>query len=121
MRRLVILTLLLILPLQFTWAAVLGVHGHTGDTVALSGPHTHTHQHNPDGSAHYGHDASLGSDTEHGADNPTNHTHPVFTSLLAESGLVLTEALPGGPILHPPAAFLSYTPPFPDRPPHARA
>lgn len=121
MRRLVILTLMLILPLQFAWAAVLGIHGHAGDAPALSGPHTHPHHHGTEASADHAHDAASGSDAEHGTDEHPDHTHPVFTSLLAESGLSLSVSLPGGPILHPAAAFLSRTPPFPDRPPHAHA
>ena len=121
MRRLVILTLLFILPLQFAWAAVMGVHGHTGDAPALSGPHTHPHHHGPEAGADHAHDAASGSDAEPGADEHPDHTHPVFTSLLAEPGLALSVSLSGGPLLQPSAAFLARTPPFPDRPPHAHA
>ncbi|HQT00645.1 MAG: hypothetical protein B7Y26_00970 [Hydrogenophilales bacterium 16-64-46] len=121
MRRLVILTLLLILPLQFAWAAVLGIHGHTGNTQALSGPHMHPHHHGMEASADPAPDAASESDGEHGADEHPDHTHPVFTSLLAESGLPQTVSLPGGPILHLSAVFLSRIPPLPDRPPHAHA
>ena len=120
MRRFIVLIIMLIVPLQFAWAAAAGLHGHAGKDVATSGFHTHDHEHHE--SAHPDHDTSGNTNNQdHNEDGHHGHTHPVFTSILMESGVTLDIALSGGPILYPPAAFLSHTPPLLDRPPLARA
>ena len=120
MRRLITLIIMLIVPLQFAWAAAAGLHGHMGKDVAISGFHTHDHDHHEN--AHSGGDASGDKNNQdHNQDGHHGHTHPVFSSILMDPSLTLDIALTGGPILHPPAAFLSRTPPLLDRPPLALA
>jgi hypothetical protein len=120
MRRLITLIIMLIVPLQFAWAAAVGLHGHTGNDAAASGYHTHDHDHHKSG--HPDHADSGGtSNQEHSEDGHHGHYHPVFSSILMESSVTLDIALLGGPILHPPAAFFSRIPPLLDRPPLARA
>jgi len=120
MRRLIALIIMLIVPLQFAWAAAAGLHGHVGKDMASAGFHTHDHDHHE--SAHPDHDAAGDTNNQdHNEDGHHGHSHPVFSSILVESGLTLDIALSGGPLLHPPAAFFSRTPPLLDRPPLARA
>ncbi|OJZ17182.1 MAG: hypothetical protein BGP20_13380 [Thiobacillus sp. 63-78] len=120
MRRLIALIIMLIVPLQFAWAAAAGLHGYVGKDVTTSGFHTHDHDHHE--SADPDHDSSGGTNNQdHNEDGHHGHYHPVFSSILMESSLTLDIALSGGPILYPPAAFLSHTPPLLDRPPLARA
>lgn len=122
MRRLVALILMLILPLQFAWSAAANLHGHAGDNVAVLGVHVHDHGHHDAG--HADHDASLAGDSETGHNEDGHHGshyHPVFSSILMETGLSLGVSPPDGPPPHPLAAFLSHTPPLFDRPPLARA
>ncbi len=124
MRRLVALILLFIIPLQFAWSAVAGVHGHAGETAPALGVHLHSHDHDPaHGHSHPGHaDEGLsldgGPEAGHGEDgHHASHYHPVFSLILMEPGLTLGAAASGGPIRHEPAAFPSRTPPLLDRPP----
>ena len=120
MRRLIVLIIMFIVPLQFAWAAAAGLHGHVGKDMAPAGFHTHDHDHHE--SAHPDHDASGDTnDQDHNGDGHHAHYHPVFTPIPMESGVTLDIALSGGPILYPPVAFLSHTPPLLDRPPLARA
>ncbi len=126
MRRLIALVLMFIVPLQFAWSAAANLHGHAGDNVAVLGMHAHDHGDHDAG--HTDHDASLAGDTEgdtktgHNEDgHHGSHYHPVFSSILMETGLSLGVSPPDGPPPHPLAAFLSHTPPLFDRPPQARA
>ena len=122
MRRLIALLVMLIVPLQFAWAAAASVHGHIGENVAALGVHAHEHDHDqhahgqpaPDAAGDAGKLAK--EDGHHG-----NHCHPVFSSIIMESGLPLGPSLSGGPLPHPPEVFFSRTPPLLDRPPLARA
>jgi len=120
MRRLVVFLVMLIVPLQFAWAAAAGVHGHVGKDIAAAGFHTHDHEHHD--VAPHEHGGSGTSNTQdHNEDGHHGHAHPVFTPILTGTGFTLEIVLPGGPILHPPAAFASRTPPLLDRPPLAHA
>lgn len=118
MRRLIVLIVLLVVPLQFAWAAVLGLHGHVGhDSPTAS---YHTHGDGLPGDADHDRDAPAGSkNQDQGDEGHHGHVHPVFSSLLAEPGLPWVEAVRDGPIPQPPARFLSRTPPLLDRPPLA--
>jgi hypothetical protein len=123
MRRVIILVIMLIVPLQFAWSAVAGLHGHVGEDVAALGFHTHDDDHHdhhdqtrPDHTAAGNTDKDHSEDGHHGS-----HYHPVFSSILMASGLRLDFAARSGPIAQSPAAFLSHTPPLLDRPPLARA
>lgn len=119
MRRFITLIIMLIVPLQFAWSAAAGLQGHVAIDVAASGFHTHDHDH--DQSRHLDHDAFSDNknNQDHNEDGHHGHYHPVFSSILMESSLTLDIALSGGPILCPPTAFCSYTPPLLDRPPLA--
>ncbi len=123
MRRFIVLIIMLVVPLQFAWSAAAGLHGHTGDSQAHLGVHTHDHAHHHAHHAqgHPGHGASGDTDKDRNQDGHHDHYHPVFSAIITEPGLTLGSALPGGPILHSTAAFLSRTPPLLDRPPLARA
>lgn len=125
MRRLVALILLLIVPLQFAWSAVAGVHGHMGADIAAMGVHSHVHDHDEhQDSKHPDHDVSLTDnlDQGHGEDgHHASHYHPVFSSILMEHSLALSPGLASGPILFDPTVFLSRVPPPLDRPPLAFA
>ncbi|MBI4755697.1 MAG: hypothetical protein HY778_09845 [Betaproteobacteria bacterium] len=118
MRRFIALILMLIIPLQFAWSAAAGVHGHLGDNVSALGFHAHD---NHDGE-HPDHDATGDMDKGHNEDgHHGSHYHPVFSSMLMESGLGLNLPLPDGPPPHQLVVFFSRTPPPLDRPPLALA
>ncbi len=119
MRRFIVLIIMLIVPLQFTWSAAAELNGHTGGSQARLGAHTHEHNHHDNVYADHG--ASGESDKKHNQDGHHDHSHPVFTVILFEPSLTLDPTLLNGPILHSPAAYLSRTPPLLDRPPLARA
>lgn len=122
MHRLVALIIMLVVPLQFAWAAAVSVHGHVGHDVPLAGHHTHDHGH--PGDADHDHDApadSANHDQEQGDEGHHGHVHPVFSSLLAHGGLPWAEAAPEAPIRQPSTRFFSRTPPLLDRPPLASA
>ena len=121
MRRFVILIIMLIVPLQFAWSAAAGLHGRGVGDVATSGFHTHDHDHHESGHSVPDAAGDTNNNKDHNEDGHHGHYHPVFSSILMESGLTLDIALSGGPILHPLAAFFSRTPPLLDRPPLARA
>lgn len=119
MRRLIALVIMLVVPLQFAWAAAAGVHGHLGENLTALGMHSHSHDDH--GHAH-DHAASSDAGAQHGEDgHHGQHYHPVFSSLIREPGLTLGPCLAGGPCPHPPTVFFSRTPPLLDRPPLARA
>jgi hypothetical protein len=121
MRRFVALILMLVIPLQFAWAAALGVHGHAKQEVAAAGHHTHEHHHGDHGSTHHDHHSTCDAGNPDHEDGPHCHSHPVFSSLIAEPSLALAEAAPDDPVLSPPSGFLSRVPPLLDRPPLAHA
>lgn len=117
MRRFVALIIMLVVPLQFAWAAAASVHGHLGENVAALGVHVHDHDHHA-----HGHDHPVSGDTgtQHGEDgHHGHHCHPVFSSLIMEPSLSLGLCLAGGLLPHPPESFFSRTPPLLDRPPLA--
>lgn len=120
MRRAIAFVIMLIVPLQFAWAAAASLHGHAGEVTHTVGSHTHVHDHHENAHPDHGMPGERGA-PEHAEDGHHSHVHPVFFPILMVTGLALDIALPGGPILHPPATFLSRTPPLLDRPPLARA
>lgn len=125
MRRYIALILMLIVPLQFTWSAAAGLHGHVGKDVVVAG--FHVHDHHDVGQAT--HDATLSGeagnspmDTGHDDDgHHDGHCHHVLSLILPGTGLIPGQTQAGGPIPRPPAAFLTRTPPLLDRPPLAFA
>lgn len=120
MRRFIALIIMLVIPLQFAWAAAASLHGHLGENVATLGVHAHDHDHHEHGPSD--HDAAGDTGTHSSEDGQHgNHCHPVFSSLIMESGLPLGLCLSGGPLPHPPEVFYSRIPPLLDRPPLAHA
>ena len=120
MRRLIALIIMLIVPLQFAWAAAASLNGHLEEKVAPSGFHTHGHDHHAN--AHPDNGASVDTNTQdHKEDGHHDHCHHVFSSMLAEHCPTPDIAVSDGPILQAPETFLSRTPPIFDRPPLARA
>ena len=108
---------MLIVPLQFAWAAAAGLHGYVGEDAV--GAHVQ------DDGGHASHDlAALGNTDgeQHNEDgHHGNHCHHVFSFIFYQPGPVLGLELSGGPVQHAPAAFLSRIPPLLDRPPLASA
>jgi len=121
MRRFIALIIMLIVPLQFAWAAAAGLYGYVGEDAV--GAHVQDHDHHDGG--HASHDlAALGNTDgeQHNEDgHHGNHCHHVFSFIFYQPGPVLGLELSGGPVQHAPAAFLSRTPPLLDRPPLASA
>ncbi len=119
MRRFIALIIVLIIPLQSAWATALGFHGHVGAEAV--GMHEHDHHH----AGHDGHEPAMtaGADNDqHNADgHHGSHCHHVLSFIPHQPGLVIGLEQSGGPIHHPPAAFLSRIPPLFDRPPQVRA
>ncbi len=120
MRRLIALILLLIVPLQFSWSAALGVHGHSsGDVV---GAHAHDHDYH-DGD-HSDHDIAQTGDTDAGHNNDghhVSHCHHVFSVVFVASGLMPDQSQPDVAPAHPAARFISHIPLLQNPPPRARA
>lgn len=121
MRRLVVLIIMLVVPLQFAWSAALGVHGHPDDVPV--GMHLHDPDHHDTGHVqHAPPDASpLSGDTQGSDCHHVSHCHHVFSFILYQFTPPTGPDLKAGPILHAPDAFLSRIPPLLDRPPLARA
>jgi hypothetical protein len=122
MRRFIALIIMLVVPLQFAWAAAAGVYGHLGTEVV--GTHVHEHEHHH-GAGHFSHDlVQLGStdDAQHNEDgHHGSHCHHVFSFILHQADSLPCLQLSGGPVQYAPAAFFSRIPPLLDRPPLARA
>ena len=121
MRRLIALIIMLVVPLQFAWAAAAGLHGHVAmDTV---GAHVHDHDHHNAGHASPDLDALGSTDGEqHNEDgHHGSHCHHVFSFIFHQPGSLPGLELKGGPLQHASAAFLSRIPPLLDRPPLERA
>lgn len=118
MRRLLAILLLMIVPLQFAWSAVQGVHGHLGGNVAVAGFHAHDGDHahqDADPAATGGEHCSHNDDGHH-----DGHCHPAFSMILIEPQPALADLSRGGAPASPPAFFTSHTPPLFDWPPSAR-
>lgn len=128
MRRLVTVLLLLIVPVQFAWSAVVGVQGHLAHDKPSIGIHAHGHDHDHD---HVGEmpDEPPGAEASSYGEGPghcedghyLNHYHPVFSSILIEHELALSARVPDGPIMFDATSFFSHISPPLDRPPLALA
>jgi len=124
MRRLIALILLLIVPLQFSWSAAMGVHGHRGGETHAAGIQVDDHDLHANAHSAHGHDSAPAGqdDTGHNDDcQHVSHCHHVFSVVFATSGLTLGQSQPGTAPVHPAARFTSHTPLLPDPPPPARA
>lgn len=119
MRRLLAVFLLLIVPLQFAWSAVQGVHGHLGGDVPAVGFHAHD-----DGDHVHPGTSPAAADGEHGHHNADDHhdghCHLAFSLILGGSAPALAATPRGGAPAAPPLAFTSHIPPLFDWPPSAR-
>jgi len=120
MFRFVAVIVVLLVSLQFAWAAAGALYGHAGENVSLIGVHSHEHGHDH-GHGHADRDAPGESRQDGGDRAHCEHCHLVLSAVVVESGLTIGSSLPGGPILQPPVAYLSHTPALLDRPPLARA
>jgi hypothetical protein len=123
MRRLIALILLLIVPLQFSWAAAMGVHGHRGgDTRMLSACMPMTTIFTPARTRTMTHTLAADTDVGHNDDgHHVSHCHHVFTAAFMDSGLTLGQSQPDAAPAHPAARFTSHTPLLQNPPPPARA
>ena len=128
MRRLLLIFLMLLVPIQTTWSANHALYGHMEGKVAAGGLHMHAHDHDHANMAH--HDASSpdsgvspvdgetltqGGESHHGC-----HIHPAFSMILPDR----VAGLPSDAVALPPlsfsTSFTSHIPPLSDRPPAAR-
>lgn len=120
MRRYLAILLMLLLPLQVTWAAVASMHGHldADESVALFHHHDDDHDH----AAHHDEDetvADVASADHHDDDHRDGHFHPAFTMFVVEPVVSIASPLPD---VHSPGPGLSFTSHIPlpsDRPPLA--
>jgi len=122
MRRLIALILLLIVPLQFSWSAAMGVHGHRGGDSHAVGMQLEDHDLHDAG--YSDHDFVPASDAGVGHNDDghhVSHCHHVFSVIFMASGLMPGQSLPSGAPAHPAARFTSHTPLPLDPPPLARA
>lgn len=121
MRRLIALILMLIVPLQYAWSAVVELHGHpVSAPVSMS---THAHDHDFHGSGHTDHDLSVSGDQDgyNTDDHHGSHCHHVLSLALLGDVPLLAHDVSGGRLISLSRAFHSRTPPPLDRPPSARA
>ena len=117
MRRFTAILLMVLLPLQVTWSAVLSLHGHMDGSAPVSLFHYHDHH----DSAHHADEddftaSNLTSDNQD-ANPPEGHSHPVFTMLVVELTLNVGNPFPS---VHPSWAAPSFTSHIPrlfNRPP----
>lgn len=123
MRRLLVILLMLLVPLQSAWSAG---HAFHVDHVASADSYVHSHDHDHDHDVDQGDWTSDATGTtgssEHG-DNSHHgsHVHPAFTVILPDRSVVLTEDSPALPPPSRSASFTSHSPPLFDRPPSVRA
>jgi hypothetical protein len=119
MRRLLATLLLMIVPFQFAWSAVQGVHVHPGDDAPVAEFHAHhdaDHAHADAAPA-----ASGAGDCSHNADgHHDGHCHLAFSMILSGPAPALAATPRGGAPAAPPLAFTSHIPPLFDWPPSAR-
>lgn len=123
MRRVIALIIMLVVPLQFAWSAVLNVHSHV-ESEAVVTQHVHDHDHHDGGHLDRGLiDTEPAEGDTHGSDchHHASHCHHVFSFILHQSTPSASLELKAGPIAHIATAFVSRTPPPLDRPPLARA
>ena len=135
--RLLAILLMLIVPFQFGWSAVLSIHGHTRSDVVV-GFHTHDGHHGSHGDHQHPHPGKTASDEPNGGieqaaqipaasgaagqndvDRVDGHYHPILASLVMHSALPLDCAPSSGAPSRPPDSFSSRIPPLFDWPPSA--
>lgn len=124
MRRLLLIFLMLIVPIQTAWSAGHAVHGHFDRDVASGALHVHDH----DGSSHQDADEpdsiadQVGSGTSNhgGIGHPGSHAHPAFAMIPPNCAAGLSYDASELPPPFRSATFTSHIPPLFDRPPAAR-
>ncbi|MDD2669120.1 hypothetical protein [Zoogloea sp.] len=126
MHRILAILLMLLVPLQFAWAAAESVDGHWGEDVVALGFHVHDtdHDHQHESDPDSDHDGLFGLNQipdhgDHGEDghHDGGHYHPLFSTLIINPDLNLGDPPPGVRPVWPPAAFTSHIPPLFDWPP----
>lgn len=123
MRRLIALILLLIVPLQFSWSAAMGVHGHRGSDSHAVGMQADDHDLHASTDSDHTHTLAADTDVGHNDDgHHVSHCHHVFTAAFMVSGLTLGQGSrqPGASggafhLSHPPPAKSSGLQRAPDR------
>lgn len=123
MRRVLLLLLIFIIPIQYAWTAALAAHVHPLGTQSGMHAFTHTHGHDHHDAGHADHDLSQVADADqHNDDNHHgSHCHHVLSPALLDAGPLFGAAAGGGGIEQPVLAFHTRIPPLLDRPPLARA
>ncbi len=115
MRRAFLIFLMWLVPFQVVWSAQHALHGH----IDAMSAHSHSHDHGQD------HDDSLdllndepathGDDGRHG-----NHGHSIYTFMVADLTLGLSNTLAAQQPPALPVSFTSHIPLLPDPPPAVR-
>ena len=122
MRRLILLILMLVVPIQYAWSAVMAmdVH-HVSTTIAPMTLATHVHDHD----YHHGgcHDISVSAEpgNQHDDDHHGSHCHHVLSMALLGTVPILAHAISDGKLGEWGLSFYSRIPPLLDRPPEMRA
>lgn len=118
MRRAIAVFLMLLFPLQVTWAAVESMHAHIAVEGSEYGFHVHSSDHDHDHEAD-GSPGLNGQDDNSANGHQDGHYHPVFSMMTTELGPSVTEQLPGDRPFPDPSSFTSRIPPLFDWPPLA--
>ncbi len=118
-KRLLIIFLLLLVPLQTSWSLAMSVHGHVGEDWPTLGLHSHAHEHE------HSHDPSPPSQDQAQASAPHDdghhHSHSHQTVDLLATHLSFGLSPSGSAPLPQTPRFTSHIPALPDLPPAARA
>lgn len=116
MRRLILLILMLVVPLQYTWSAVMAMDAHSVHAPMTMSAHSHGHD-------HVCHDLSASAEQGSQPDNGHHggHCHHVLSMALLGDVPLLAHVISNDKIGEWHRTFSSRTPPLLDRPPVMRA
>ena len=114
MRRWLVVFMLLVLPLQFAWAAAAPYCAHEATDAASKHPGHHQHVHQGGSETTKADDSAVGGS---GSDHPDCAScHPAAAATLPLVALELTRSPGNGVREAPPSRYRSHTPAGPDLP-----
>lgn len=115
MRRLILFILMLVVPLQYAWSAVVAMDAHHAPMTLSAHENDHHHGVCHDGSV----SVKLGN--QHDDGHHGSHCHHVLSMALLGNVSSLAHAVAGDTFGEWRLSFCSRTPPLLDRPPEMRA